>query len=116
MSGSGQRTGIRQPTDSCAVLHFVFATRNIVTRLESVVLSGNSGAAAGGMAGNPLAGAAGSAQVRVFCVPVRLFSSCSRRETWQQCSKGSWFQEIAERRLGEWLAILWRGQMLWLLG
>jgi hypothetical protein len=29
-----ERTGIRQPTDSCAAFHFVFATRNIVTLLE----------------------------------------------------------------------------------
>jgi len=37
--------------------YFVFATKNIVTLLEKVVVSGISGAAVGGMAGNPLAGA-----------------------------------------------------------
>jgi outer membrane lipoprotein SlyB len=54
------RKGIRHPTDSCAPFHFVLATRNIVTLLEGVAVSGNSGAAVGAMAGNPLAGAAGA--------------------------------------------------------
>jgi len=40
---------------SCAAFQFAFTTRNIVTLLEEVVISGISGAAVGGMAGNPLA-------------------------------------------------------------
>ena len=43
----------RSPT--LPAFHFVFATRNIATPVEKVVISGISGAAVGGMAGNPLA-------------------------------------------------------------
>ena len=46
----------------------MFATRNIVTLLESVVVSGISGAAVGEMAGNLLAGAAGAAFNQVASV------------------------------------------------
>jgi hypothetical protein len=42
---------------SCAAFRFVFATRNIVTLLE-IGVSGFGGVAVGGMAGNPMAGAA----------------------------------------------------------
>ena len=46
---------------SGAAFHFVFASRNIVTPFEKIGVSGISGAAVGGMVGNPLAGAAGAA-------------------------------------------------------
>jgi outer membrane lipoprotein SlyB len=45
--------------------HFVFATRKIAALLEKVVVSGISGAAVGGTACNPLAGAAGAAYNQV---------------------------------------------------
>jgi len=45
---------------SRAACHFVFATKNIVTRFEKVIVSGSGGAVVGEMAGNPLAGAAGA--------------------------------------------------------
>jgi len=56
---SGQRTGTRI-LGSCAAFHFVSVTRNIVTLVETVLVSGISGATVGGMAGNPLAGATGA--------------------------------------------------------
>ena len=54
-----ERTGTRI-LRSCAAFHFVFATRNIVTLFEKVVVSGISGAAVGAIAGKSRAGAAGA--------------------------------------------------------
>ncbi len=54
-----ERTGTRI-LRSCAPFHFVFATRNIVTLFEKVVVSGISGAAVGAIAGKSRAGAAGA--------------------------------------------------------